>query len=786
MAIDKRWFWTGLAVLAWAVSAYAADEAKAVKRVLIVTGQDYPGHKWQETAPVLAKALGADSRLRVSVSEDPKSLASPDLGHYDAVVLHFMNWEQPDPGPEARANLKRFVEGGKGLMLVHFACGAFQEWPEFRDLAGRSYDPKMRPHDPFGTFRVDITEVKHPITKGMKPFETTDELYTCLAGERPVEVLATARSKVDGKDYPMAFAFAYGAGRVFHSPLGHDAAGFGNAGVAELLRRGCAWVAGLDPGEQEWRRISVKDYVDKMKSGWVGKMVGCAWGAPTEFKFREQTVPEDQMPKWNDDLVNSSSSNDDLYVQMTFMETLDKYGLKATQRQAGIDFANSPYDLWHANKAGRDLLRKGIAPPDSGHPQFNKHADDIDYQIEADFAGLVSPGLPDLCIELGEKFGRLMNYGDGLYGGQWVAAMYAEAFFESDPIKLIQAGLKCIPEKSQYYEAITDVLNWYRADPNDWEKTWQLVEDKYQKNKDYRRSSCDKGAFNIDAKFNGAYIAIGMLYGKGDLDQTVILATRCGQDSDCNPGNAAGPMFTTVPFSKLPPRYTAKLDMKRLFQGTTMSPETLFAATEKIARESVAESGGRIEKDVNGEEVFVIPVRTPKPSPLEQCWSPGPPADSKFTEVEMALITVAANPSMNEAVEKFAHGWKIADCGPDMNPGLRAEELGRKNVLVTHPLDRNTACVLSKKLSIPAEKKTRLNLTVGHHPDGDWDLIVKGDGNELLRKTVGKETAPNGWMDVTVDLTPLAGKIIYVELLNQPTGWAWEAGYWANIAIESE
>ena len=87
----------------------------------------------------------------------------------------------------------------------------------------------------------------HPITKDLKPFETTDELYTCLAGDRPVDVLATAKSKVDGKDYPMAFAFAYGAGRVFHSPLGHDAAALANPPVAELFRRGCAWAAGVPP-----------------------------------------------------------------------------------------------------------------------------------------------------------------------------------------------------------------------------------------------------------------------------------------------------------------------------------------------------------------------------------------------------------------------------------------------------------------------------------------------------------------------------------------------------------
>jgi type 1 glutamine amidotransferase len=219
--------------------------AKAAK-VLIVTGDDYPGHKWQQTAPVLAEAIRKDPRLDVKVVEDPNVLASPSLKDYDAVVLHWMNWNKPDPGEAARENLRKFVDGGKGLVLVHFACGAFQGWPEFRKIAGRSYDPNLRAHDPHGRFRVEIIDANHAITQGLKSFETTDELYTCLAGDGPIQVLATAKSKVDGKDYPMVFVLTYGKGRVFHSPLGHDVKAFGEE-VGELFRRGSAWAAGLAP-----------------------------------------------------------------------------------------------------------------------------------------------------------------------------------------------------------------------------------------------------------------------------------------------------------------------------------------------------------------------------------------------------------------------------------------------------------------------------------------------------------------------------------------------------------
>ncbi|HNU98575.1 MAG: ThuA domain-containing protein [Verrucomicrobia bacterium] len=224
----------------------AEDRPGSKKRVLLVTGVDYPGHPWRETAPALVTMLHQDPRLAVTVIEDPHLLDSPSVHTYDTVLLHFMNWEVPAPGQAARTNLRNFVEAGKGLMLVHFACGAWLDWPEFRNLAGRVWDPKLRAHDPRGPFTVRIMDTEHPITAGLEDFEIDDELYTCLAGDAPIRVLATARSKVDHIDYPMAFVLNYGKGRVFHSVLGHDAKALAAPGVGDLFRRGCAWTAGLN------------------------------------------------------------------------------------------------------------------------------------------------------------------------------------------------------------------------------------------------------------------------------------------------------------------------------------------------------------------------------------------------------------------------------------------------------------------------------------------------------------------------------------------------------------
>lgn len=427
---------------------------------------------------------------------------------------------------------------------------------------------------------------------------------------------------------------------------------------AVLLLAFVSMTAGQNADAAEMRRLPLAEYIDKVKAGWVGQMVGVGWGGPTEFKYKAEIIPTEEMPAWQPTMVNQFGQ-DDLYVEMTFLHTLEEHGLEVSSHQAGLDFALTRYPLWHANDAARWNLRTGIAPPDSGHPVFNKHADDIDYQIEADFAGLIAPGMANTAIELGEKFGSIMNYGDGLYGGQFIAGMYCETFFETDPEKIIRAGLACIPTRSQYHECISDVLEWYEENPEDWQKTWRLVNDKYHNNPEYRRFSCTtEDNFNIDAKINGAYVVIGLLYGKRDPDRTITIATRCGQDSDCNPSSAAGVLFTTIGFSNLPKRFTSALDTNTKFSHTAYDFDRLIKVCEGLARKAVTRAGGKVEMGPDDKEAFVIPRLEPMPGALEQCFDPGPITGSRYSEQEMAQIDDELKPEKQPLFNgKDFSGW---------------------------------------------------------------------------------------------------------------------------------
>ncbi|MCX6614480.1 MAG: ADP-ribosylglycohydrolase family protein, partial [Acidobacteria bacterium] len=311
----------------------------------------------------------------------------------------------------------------------------------------------------------------------------------------------------------------------------------------------------LPPAGPGKRTIAKEALLDKIKGGWAGQIFGVVYGAPTEFRAGGATYDAERVGTPAE--LKGALNQDDLYVEMTLAEVMDRYGLDATAQEYGEAFRDSKYALWHANLAGRRNLSRGIMPPQSGHPRYNAHANDIDFQIEADFIGLMAPGLPRAVQLYGDRIGHVMNYGDGVYGGIFIGAMYSAAFFETDPRKVVEAGLGAIPAQSGYAAVIRDLLAWHQEEPRDWRAAWKRLEDKWD-----RDDPCPEGAltpFNIDARLNGAFVALGLLYGEKDFDKTIEIAARAGQDSDCNPASAGGILGVMLGYQALPSRWVEAL-----------------------------------------------------------------------------------------------------------------------------------------------------------------------------------------------------------------------------------
>lgn len=364
--------------------------------------------------------------------------------------------------------------------------------------------------------------------------------------------------------------------------------------------------------------ISKEDLLNKIKGGWALQTIGVTYGGPTEFRYKKQIIPDSVKIQWSDTMMyhwmtRSPGLYDDIYMDLTFVDVLEKEGLDASPESFGKAYANAEYMLWHANQQGRYNILNGMQPPASGYWLNNPHADDIDFQIEADFAGIMSPGMPNTASEICDRVGHIMNSGDGFYGGVYVAAMYSNAFIMTDIEDVVISSLASIPQGSTYYQCMSDVISWYRQYPVDWVKTWQFLEDKWGLD-----IGCPDGVdndFNIDAKMNSAYVIIGLLYGRGDLNKTMEIATRCGQDSDCNPATAAGILGVMIGYENIPQKWSAGLssieDMD--FKYTTVSLNDAYALSYRHALLLIESNEG----EVDGNEVK-IKIQEPVPVPLEQ------------------------------------------------------------------------------------------------------------------------------------------------------------------------
>ena len=357
--------------------------------------------------------------------------------------------------------------------------------------------------------------------------------------------------------------------------------------------------------------------MDKIRGAWAGQIIGCTYGGPTEFVYATTindhiAIPWDEHRiKWYYD--HAPGLYDDVYMDLTFVEIFDKEGLDAPVESFAKAFAYAGYPLWHANQAARYNILHGIMPPESGHWKNNPHADDIDFQIEADYAGIMAPGLPNAASHFSDQIGHIMNYGDGWYGGVYVANLYALAFVCDDVETLCTEALKSIPAQSRYYKCMADIIGWHKQYPTDWEIAWALANKKYGFD-----IGCPGGAWNamnIDAVINSAYILIGLLYGEGDFARTIDISTRCGHDSDCNPASSGGILATMMGYDAIPEVWKKPLYevADRNFKYTDISFNRACELSMKQALEVIGRYGGKV-----GKKNVTIKVQTPEPVRYEQ------------------------------------------------------------------------------------------------------------------------------------------------------------------------
>jgi len=384
--------------------------------------------------------------------------------------------------------------------------------------------------------------------------------------------------------------------------------------VLLLLSMSPAYAGALD---KETVTLSKEVLQDKIRGAWAAQTIGVTFGSPVEFQYNSTMIPDYKTIKWYDGYMKETYDEtpgfyDDIYMDLTFVQVIEDEGLDAPAISYAKAFANAEYNLWFANQTARYNVLNGIEPPESGHWLNNPCADDIDFQIEADFAGLMCPGMMNTAAEFCDRVGHIMNYGDGWYGGVYVAAMYSLAFVSDDISYVVEEALRIIPAESLFAQCMSDVIRWHKENPDDWKITWF---------KTHRKWSEDIGSargvfkpFNIDAKINAAWVIMGLLYGNGDFTRTFEISTRCGDDADCNPATAGGILAAIKGYKQIPEYWKQGLaEVESIdFKYTTISLNDAYDMTFRHALQLIKRNGGRVTDDD-----VTIKLQKPKTVPFE-------------------------------------------------------------------------------------------------------------------------------------------------------------------------
>ncbi|NLY48262.1 MAG: ADP-ribosylglycohydrolase family protein [Clostridiales bacterium] len=287
----------------------------------------------------------------------------------------------------------------------------------------------------------------------------------------------------------------------------------------------------------------VKDYINKLYAGFLGKNVGIRLGAPVEpapWDFDRIASVYGDITEYIKRYRNFAA-DDDINGPVYFLRGLIDSGVKSEMSsglvaRAWLNYARNGIGMFWWGGEGISTchttylnLKKGIPAPLSGSMETNGKvlSEQIGGQIFVDTWGFIWPGNPEKAAEYAMKAAHVSHDGNAVYGGGFIAACIAQAFTAETIDEIIDAGLRQIPEDCTYAQVVNAVRDFYRKNPDDFRSCMRYLIDNWGYDK-------YPGACHVIP--NAGVCVLALLYGK-DFNRTVEIATMCGWDTDCNAGS---------------------------------------------------------------------------------------------------------------------------------------------------------------------------------------------------------------------------------------------------------
>ncbi|MCW5517128.1 ADP-ribosylglycohydrolase family protein [Muriicola sp. Z0-33] len=321
-------------------------------------------------------------------------------------------------------------------------------------------------------------------------------------------------------------------------------------------------------------KLSRADYAEKLHGFWLAQCIANWTGLVTEmdkigipnkegigegFYTREDWGKPDQPNLWGsnnysdtidflfadqDSIWGADDDTDIEYIYQSLLYENKTSILSGEQiREGWLRHIKTEEEnfLWVSNQRALDLMSEGITPPSTSDPELNPDYEMIDAQLTTEIFGFFAPSRPDVAL----KMSKLPIQTSARENAEWIAEFYvimyalAPAADENKSIKenlewMATMARKRLPNES-YSAKMYDFVKEQYASGVTWEEARDALHEKYQirqedgymwATKDESCSGCFAAGINFGASI------VSLLYGEGDLKETIKIGALAGWDSD--------------------------------------------------------------------------------------------------------------------------------------------------------------------------------------------------------------------------------------------------------------
>jgi hypothetical protein len=399
---------------------------------------------------------------------------------------------------------------------------------------------------------------------------------------------------------------------------------------------------------------------DKIRGGLLGQILGNLNGLQHEMKYINEPG---NVGQYTPALPNGARTDDDTDFEWVYVVTMQREDrvLLPPERIARLWKERINRGIWCSNRYARHLMDLGIEPPMTGRVALNPWAEfNISGQFLCETFGLLSPGMPQTASRIGLNYTQVAIGGEPAQTTQLFCSMIAAAFLTDDVEKVLDSGAAALDPASKVGRVVRDVRQWHRKHPDDWRAARRLLKEKYTQAGGAMR---DRNGYEL---ITGSTIA-AILYGKGDLAETLRTAFNFGWDAD-NSAATAGTIVGTMKGHRwimsrgwqIVDRYrnTTREDMPD-DETITSFADRLIDLSEKVIRER----GGK-RLIVGGRPVYRI--RLEKPGNVRPLADPAKQAAEMKAALRREIESGVLRPKTQQQRARAAY---LAIC-LDMAPAL--------------------------------------------------------------------------------------------------------------------